>query len=97
MVGVTIKIFLKGEATGHPPKVNLTNVPKMFGICVYSFMCHHSVPSILTPIKNKSSLISGLTIDYLLVFSLYTLVSLTAVFAFDQVADVYTLNFQVNE
>ena len=35
MVGITLKILTKGEATGHPEVVNILSVPKMFGICVY--------------------------------------------------------------
>ena len=97
MVGIAIKIFIQGEATGHPKAVNLASIPKLFGICIYSFMCHHSVPSIITPIKQKRNLITGLIIDYGLVLCLYLLISMTSIFAFKDIADVYTLNFQINE
>ncbi|KAI2802454.1 hypothetical protein RDWZM_009913 [Blomia tropicalis] len=97
MVGIAIKIFIQGEATGHPKAVNLASIPKLFGICIYSFMCHHSVPSIITPIKQKRNLITGLIIDYGLVLCLYLLISMTSIFAFKDIADVYTLNFQIND
>ena len=35
MVGISLKIFIKGEATGQPEVMNLRSVPKMFGICIY--------------------------------------------------------------
>ena len=30
----------------HPPMADFTGVPNLFGVCVYSFMCHHSLPSL---------------------------------------------------
>lgn len=30
----------------HPRSVNVDGIPNMFGVCVYSFMCHHSLPSL---------------------------------------------------
>ena len=60
-------------------------------------MCHHSVPGIITPIKNKRRLFRGLMFDYILVAGCYVLISLTAIFAFGKLEDVYTLNFQINE
>ena len=97
MVGITIKIFIRGEASGKPQAVDIFNVPKMFGVCVYSFMCHHSVPSILTPIRHKRHMLKGLMLDYGIVFVLYIFISFTGIFAFENVMDVYTLNFQMNE
>ena len=29
-----------------PPVSDFTGVPNLFGVCVYSFMCHHSLPSL---------------------------------------------------
>lgn len=60
-------------------------------------MCHHSVPSILTPIRNKKHLLFGLTVDYFFVAACYLLISLTGVFAFPILEDVYTLNFTADE
>ena len=31
-----------------PPVANFGGIPNMFGVCVYSFMCHHSLPSLGT-------------------------------------------------
>ena len=30
----------------HPKSVAVDGIPNMFGVCVYSFMCHHSLPSL---------------------------------------------------
>ena len=30
----------------QPAVVNLAGLPNLFGVCVYSFMCHHSLPSL---------------------------------------------------
>ena len=30
----------------HPPVSDFSGVPNLFGVCVYSFMCHHSLPSL---------------------------------------------------
>lgn len=97
MIGITIKIFISKQANGQPKAFNLLNLPKLFGICVYSFMCHHSVPSILTPIRNKKKLLMAVSIDYILVLAFYIIIAFTAVFAFDDINQVYTLNFQIDK
>lgn len=35
------------------PLANFAGVPNFFGACIYAFMCHHSLPSIITPMRNK--------------------------------------------
>ena len=32
----------------HPKSFIVDGIPNMFGVCVYSFMCHHSLPSLGT-------------------------------------------------
>ena len=56
MVGLSIKQLSQGKGQGHPPVANIAGVPTLFGVCVYSFMCHHSLPSLLTPIRSKRGL-----------------------------------------
>ncbi|OTF76902.1 hypothetical protein BLA29_008806 [Euroglyphus maynei] len=61
-------------------------------------MCHHSVPSIVTPIRNKRKLFTAISIDYILVLGFYIIIALTAIFAFGgNIQQVYTLNFQVDK
>ncbi|KAI7693611.1 Transmembrane protein [Sarcoptes scabiei] len=102
MIGISLKLILfdnpkRKDHRIDPKSINLLNIPKLFGICVYSFMCHHSVPSIVTPIRQKRSIYSGITVNYLLVLSFYTLIAMTAIYAFDSIQQVYTLNFQLDK
>lgn len=54
----------------------------LFGTSIYSFMCHHSLPSLVTPISNKRVLGSIFGVVFLLVTAFYCLLCLTAVFRF---------------
>ena len=109
----------------HPKSVAVDGIPNMFGVCVYSFMCHHSLPSLgnlsclidkvynltltgkvhqsiimiifwflVTPIRRKSRLFGLVALDYSCILVFYFLLAFTAIFAFDELNDLYTLNFQ---
>ena len=84
----------QGEGTGTPAVADLAGVPNLFGVCVYCFMNHHTLPSIITPIKNKSRLSAMLAGNYTIILVLYSILSFTAVFAFQNISDLYTLNFR---
>ncbi|PRD26953.1 UNVERIFIED_CONTAM: transmembrane protein [Trichonephila clavipes] len=84
----------KGKGKGHPSAANIYGIPNLFGVCVYSFMCHHSLPSLITPIKNKSHLLRLFVSDYLLILLFYVLLSFTGIFTFDHPNSLYTLNFE---
>lgn len=86
----------KGRGQGKPDLVLFSGIPMLFGVCVYSFMCHHSLPSIATPISNKSRIHSLFAADYSLILVFYLVLSLTGVFTFANIKDLYTLNFQPN-
>ena len=45
MVALAI-VRLSKNLRGYPPVAELDGVPNLFGVCVYSFMCHHSLPSL---------------------------------------------------
>ena len=81
---------------GHPPPAEASGIPNLFGACVYSFMCHHSLPSLVTPITPKRRLYRFLVADYILIAAFYLLLALTGIFAFQQLEDLYTLNFVPN-
>lgn len=51
----------------------------------------------LTPIDKKKNLIFWLMIVYILVLIVYYLITMTGIFAFDEIEDVYTLNFVMNQ
>ncbi|XP_008055582.1 transmembrane protein 104 [Carlito syrichta] len=84
-----------GQGEGHPPLADLSGVRNLFGVCVYSFMCQHSLPSLVTPVSSKRHLTRLVCLDYVLILAFYGLLSFTAIFCFrgDSLMDMYTLNF----
>lgn len=85
----------KGQGEGHPPLADFSGLRNLLGVCVYSFMCQHSLPSLLTPVSSKRHLSRLVFLDYLLILAFYGLLSFTAIFCFrgDSLLDMYTLNF----
>ena len=94
MVTLACIRLAKGEGRGRPAVADFTGVPTLFGVCVYSFMCHHSLPSLVTPIQDKSRIYGIFFLDYVLILGFYALLSFTGIFAFHDVRDLYTLNFE---
>lgn len=84
----------QGKGQGHPAMAVPTGLPNLFGVCVYSFMCHHSLPSLVTPWREKRHLFPLLAADYTLILGFYTLLSFTGIFTFPELHDMYTLDFQ---
>lgn len=78
---------------GSPPLANFHALPALFGTCVYSFMCQHSVPSLIQPMSDKMNLKKSFSLDYLIITLFYLLLAMTAIFTFSRVEDLYTLNF----
>jgi hypothetical protein len=78
------------------PRVDISGLPQLFGTAIYSFMCHHSLPSLVTPIQPRNRLFGVFVVIFALVLGFYMLLSLTAVFRFSshELKDLYTLNFQ---
>lgn len=100
MITLAIIRIGKGETRKHTVEaVNIMNLPKLFGVAIYSFMCHHSLPGILTPIVNKKRINLMLIFDFILVAVFYMLLVLTATFAFSEnvLQDLYTLNFDTED
>jgi len=93
MIILTIVRLSKGDGKGHPPVVQLDGLTNLFGACVYAFMCHHSLPQLATPIRNKSAIYRFFGLDYLLILIFYVLICFTAVFTFANIEDLYSLNF----
>ncbi|XP_005998325.1 transmembrane protein 104 [Latimeria chalumnae] len=88
----------KGQGKGHPPVAQFSGIPNLFGVCVYSFMCQHSLPSLVTPISYKKHMNKLVLLDYVLILGFYSLLSFTAIFCFNNafLKDMYTLNFTDN-
>merc|ERR1719384_1406130 len=57
-------------------------------------MCHHSLPSLVTPISRKRGINALLFLDYFVILLFYFLLAFTGIFAFEEINDLYTLNFQ---
>ncbi|EDV28377.1 uncharacterized protein TRIADDRAFT_21298 [Trichoplax adhaerens] len=95
MLSITFIFLGSGKARGHPPVANFAGIPTFFGICIYSFMCQHSLPSMITPIREKKHVMYILLGDYVTVLAFYALLSHTAIFTFPihSLEDLYTLNF----
>lgn len=94
MISIAIKILCTQGAKGHPVATNFGGLPSVFGACIYSFMCHHSLPSLLTPIRDKEkSVYNIIRLDYIIICVFYIFLALTGIFAFEHVEDLYTLNF----
>ncbi|VDP53028.1 unnamed protein product [Soboliphyme baturini] len=78
---------------GSPVAANGNKFTNLFGVSVYGFMCHHSLPGMVTPMKNKRHFFIYMVGVFIVIFLFYSLVSLTGAFAFADVDDVYTLTF----
>ncbi|EFA86165.1 transmembrane protein [Heterostelium album PN500] len=83
---IILSIIFIAQGKGAPPKdlpmFNFAGLPAMFGVSIYAFMCHHSLPSIITPISTKKRLTFLMGIDFGSIFVAYALLCITAVIAF---------------
>lgn len=93
MISMAIHLLTSRGAEGRPPTFDVTGMPTLFGACVYSFMCHHSLPGLISPIRGKNGLGLHLPLDYVLISVFYLLLAFTGAFAFAELNDLYTLNF----
>lgn len=93
MIGIACVRILELGAQGHPPPANIHHVPHLIGACVYSFMCHHSLPGLVAPFNDKSHVTRQLGLDYILICLFYLVLAVTGAFAFKDPEDLYTLNF----
>lgn len=90
---MAIRLLIVNGPQGKPPAFDLTGLPTLFGACVYSFMCHHSLPALISPVRGKRCLGTYLSLDYTLISIFYLLLAFTGAFAFAHLNDLYTLNF----
>lgn len=93
MIIYALRILIISGPQNSPPPVILVGIPGLFGVCVYSFMCHHSLPSLVAPITNKMNINRSLAVDYILITTFYLLLAITGTFAFQHLDDLYTLDF----
>lgn len=74
-------VHTKTDGAGIPPSAHLTRdpikiaepkqFPELYGVCVYAFMCHHSLPSIISPIRNKNLVTRIFLVDYIFILLAY--------------------------
>lgn len=93
MISFAVHFLVSRGPQGNPPVFEFKGMPMLFGTCVYSFMCHHSLPGLVSPIKGKSSLGTYLALDYIVIIVFYLLLAFTGAFAFANLSELYTLNF----
>ncbi|XP_070580107.1 transmembrane protein 104-like isoform X2 [Ptychodera flava] len=96
MIGIALVLLGEGKGNGNPVLFDFDGMPNLFGVAVYSFMCQHSLPSLVTPIKNKSRLTTLFFCDFSIIMVFYLVLCFTAAFCFDSndLDDLYTLNFK---
>ena len=78
-----------------PPAFKLKGLPELFGITVYSFMCQHSLPGMITPMRSKRRVYELVAVDFVLVMVFYTLLAYTGAFSLsaNQMQELYSLDF----
>ena len=95
---VVIAIVQLGQgnvANPLPPAATLTGFPVLFGVSIYGFMCQHSLPGLITPMKSKKNVLILIAAEFMLSLTLYHLVSFTGAYRFPlkELHDLYTINF----
>ena len=59
-------------------------LPNLFGGAVYAFMCHHSLPGIITPMRDKAKIPQVTRAAFVGVFIIYMLLFITCGVAFGE-------------
>lgn len=77
----------------HPHAANVKAFPVLFGVTIYAFMCQHSLPGMITPMRTKKGVFPLTAVDFGLILLFYLLISYTGAFRFEQLDDLYTLTF----
>lgn len=94
MIIIAIIEIIQGNSGTKPDIFDFKELPDLFGVCVYAFMCQHSLPGMITPMKSKKYVFPMLVADYALIFIFYSVMCYTAVYRFNgRLEDIYTLNF----
>ena len=90
MIVIAVIEIAQGNKT-QPKSFDFKQLPDLFGVCIYSFMCQHSLPGMITPMKSKKYVFPMLAADYGLIFIFYSVMCYTAVYQFGgELQDIYT-------
>lgn len=97
IVLATMRLISPTQEHGNTPATDFFAMPHLIGASIYAFMCHHSVPSVISPIKNKSRILLKVAANFIFIYALYMCLCLTGVFAFPKVNELYTINFSPSQ
>ena len=97
MIGIAVVELALGHHS-RPSAASVEGFPVLFGVSVYAFMVHHSLPGMITPMKSKKRVLPLLTIDYALILVFYLTLTYTGAFrySYSQLQDLYSLNFFID-
>lgn len=59
-----------------------TEIPALWGTIIYCFMCHHSIPGLISPLKQKRKLSWMMLAVYILLLAFYLTLCVSGLFAF---------------
>ncbi|XP_018330318.1 transmembrane protein 104 homolog [Agrilus planipennis] len=93
---ILVYTYYKNEQGGGEveiPSVNLERLPLIFGAGIFSYMVHHCMPSIVDPIVEKHRLKLILLVEFVILTCYYLLISLSLLFADDDLNVIVTLHF----
>ena len=96
MVGICIAMLVMGQRANPPsPLAEFTELPALFGIGTYIFKTQYCLPGLITPMKKKRRILLMMSTAVLIILALHLFMPFTAVFwlSFDELQDLYTLNF----
>ena len=90
-----IDLALGHRADPLPSAAELEGFPVLFGVSLYSFMCHHSLPGTIAPMRSKKNVFWLILINFGLILLFYLLLAYTGAFRYplEDLKDLYTLNF----
>eukprot|EP01029_Cantina_marsupialis_P007347 TRINITY_DN181246_c0_g1_i1.p1 TRINITY_DN181246_c0_g1~~TRINITY_DN181246_c0_g1_i1.p1 ORF type:complete len:468 (-),score=108.41 TRINITY_DN181246_c0_g1_i1:242-1645(-) len=82
-------IFDDKEGTNweHIHKFEFSGLPWMTGNAIFSFMLHHSIPGLVSPIRPSRKIKPAIFVGYIIGVVLYIILCGSAMFAFGDIAD----------
>eukprot|EP00271_Cylindrocystis_brebissonii_P016414 TRINITY_DN3993_c0_g1_i1.p1 TRINITY_DN3993_c0_g1~~TRINITY_DN3993_c0_g1_i1.p1 ORF type:complete len:523 (+),score=78.09 TRINITY_DN3993_c0_g1_i1:741-2309(+) len=89
-----VAIWREGPRAKGVPNFKIQALPNLFGGAVYAFMCHHSLPGIITPMRQKALIPLVLKTAFIIIFVIYLMLFLSCGIAFGTDSeDPITFNF----
>ena len=74
MILLSLIFIIEGNASVKNLQLfnfSMESFSKLFSISIYAFMCHHSLPSIISPIMDKRRVTFMFIIDFVMIFFAY--------------------------